>query len=227
MSDLIPVNEIFHSIQGEGITAGTNSLFVRLQGCPVGCSWCDTKYTWKSSEITESTIYSKWGLINVITALLSKNHCNNIIFTGGEPLIHWANLYDVITEFRIKINIEIETSGIIFPDRLSPFVRWNISPKLSNSRVKKQIRYKKEVLMSFISLEGSIFKFVVSDYSDIQEIQKDFNFIPRDKIWLMPLGEYTKNQLINMPKVWEIALKNGYNFSPRLHTIIFSNKRGV
>ena len=40
------INEMFETIQGEGAHTGIPSIFVRLQGCPVGCPWCDTKHTW-------------------------------------------------------------------------------------------------------------------------------------------------------------------------------------
>ena len=43
----LPVNEVFETVQGEATFTGTPSVFIRLQGCPVGCSWCDTKHTWE------------------------------------------------------------------------------------------------------------------------------------------------------------------------------------
>ena len=42
----LPVVETFHSLQGEGLHAGRSAFFIRLGGCTVGCSWCDTKHSW-------------------------------------------------------------------------------------------------------------------------------------------------------------------------------------
>src|SRR5256885_266423 len=49
MNMRLRVREVFASVQGEGVTVGTPSAFVRLQGCSVGCAWCDTKYSWAST----------------------------------------------------------------------------------------------------------------------------------------------------------------------------------
>ena len=46
MTGKLPVNELFATVQGEGAYTGTPAVFVRLQGCNVGCPWCDTKHTW-------------------------------------------------------------------------------------------------------------------------------------------------------------------------------------
>ena len=45
-SPTLPVVETFHSLQGEGLHAGRSAFFIRLGGCSVGCSWCDTKHSW-------------------------------------------------------------------------------------------------------------------------------------------------------------------------------------
>ena len=45
---MLKINEIFDTIQGEAYFTGTPATFIRLQGCPVGCAWCDTKHTWNT-----------------------------------------------------------------------------------------------------------------------------------------------------------------------------------
>ena len=42
-----PINEMFQTLQGEGYFTGVPAIFIRLQGCPVGCAWCDTKHTYR------------------------------------------------------------------------------------------------------------------------------------------------------------------------------------
>ena len=50
MTDNLPVVETFHSLQGEGLHAGRSAFFIRLGGCSVGCSWCDTKHSWPEAN---------------------------------------------------------------------------------------------------------------------------------------------------------------------------------
>lgn len=93
------VNEIFYSIQGEGFNAGQPSAFVRLQGCTVGCQWCDTKYTWKKGGVSMSTA-------DIVTL------CKfvNVVITGGEPTLY--DLDELIIALRENGHrIAIETSG--------------------------------------------------------------------------------------------------------------------
>jgi len=117
----IKVNETFKTIQGEAFYTGTPSLFIRLQGCPVWCNWCDTKFTWhlgkKNKLVDKNNIIDKKGQdelyaeINYIDLLneAKKKEIKHIVITGGEPLIH--NLKE-FTNLLIdnNFNVQIETS---------------------------------------------------------------------------------------------------------------------
>src|SRR5678815_6049615 len=73
------IAEIFFSIQGEGPTAGLPAVFIRLQGCSVGCRWCDTKYSWDPAA----------GRAVDLDELMSQARsypCRRVVITGGEPL---------------------------------------------------------------------------------------------------------------------------------------------
>jgi 7-carboxy-7-deazaguanine synthase len=113
-----PVNEIFTTVQGEGTFTGTPATFVRLQGCPVGCAWCDTKHTWKLREDDEVNLAEldakqddspKYALCSPAD-ILSRVRAEHVVITGGEPCLYdlWeltAALVD--TDHRVQI----ETSG--------------------------------------------------------------------------------------------------------------------
>ncbi len=73
------INEVFETIQGEGVFTGVPAIFVRLQVCPVGCAWCDTKQTWTAEpqdfssleDIMQKQPTHRFGLILMLTALLA------------------------------------------------------------------------------------------------------------------------------------------------------------
>ena len=96
------VNELFTSIQGEGFYMGVPSVFIRLQGCTVGCTWCDTKYTWKAG--------GKRMTVPEIMAYGSLAAVQHVVITGGEPTIWDLDpLMDAL--WREGHYIQLETSG--------------------------------------------------------------------------------------------------------------------
>jgi 7-carboxy-7-deazaguanine synthase len=116
------VNEIFETIQGEGTYTGTPAVFVRLQGCAVGCPWCDTKHTWEqdhASRITPSDVWLKKGDSRFYAPMLeseiaagirSRFQARHIVITGGEPC---AQNIEPLTALLIEMEwkVQIETSG--------------------------------------------------------------------------------------------------------------------
>ena len=70
------VNEIFYSIQGEGLHAGMPAVFLRLAGCSMGCQWCDTKYALAAGQ--------EMNNLQVLVEL-AKYPCKTVVITGGEP----------------------------------------------------------------------------------------------------------------------------------------------
>tara|TARA_B100001564_G_scaffold339864_1_gene333017 strand:- start:634 stop:1275 length:642 start_codon:yes stop_codon:yes gene_type:complete len=103
MKSLI-INEIFYSIQGESITSGLPTVFIRLTGCPLRCQYCDTSYAFTEGK--------KMMLNQVITAV-KKFNCMNITITGGEPLSqkNTTDLVDILISH--SYNVSIETSNAV------------------------------------------------------------------------------------------------------------------
>ena len=132
MTKFLPVVEKFHSLQGEGFHSGKSAFFIRLAGCEVGCSWCDTKNSWDSSKFP---LFSIDTLLKEITAAKIKGAAF-IVLTGGEPLHH--NLDDFCSIILKKnktnknnpIKIHIETSGV--SDISGSFDWITLSPKRHN-----------------------------------------------------------------------------------------------
>lgn len=99
----LPVVETFHSIQGEGMWAGTSAFFIRLAGCDVGCPWCDTKQSWNPKRHPLRT------LEELVAEARSANP-EIVVITGGEPLMHdLSALTGQLKEARLQTHLE--TSG--------------------------------------------------------------------------------------------------------------------
>ncbi len=99
----LPTVETFHSIQGEGIWTGASAFFIRLAGCDVGCSWCDTKHSWPMQSHPQREIATL-----VEEALAAQPFM--VVITGGEPLMH--DLTHLSTALRQQgLRVHLETSG--------------------------------------------------------------------------------------------------------------------
>jgi 7-carboxy-7-deazaguanine synthase len=118
----LPVVETFHSIQGEGLHAGRSAFFIRLGGCDVSCSWCDTKHSWPAD------VHPQQSLANLAreAGAAAEAGAAFTVITGGEPLHH--QLDDLCAALQATgLPLHLETSGV---DPLSGSFDWiTLSPK--------------------------------------------------------------------------------------------------
>ena len=125
----LPVVETFHSLQGEGIHAGRSAFFIRLGGCAVGCSWCDTKHSWPEALQPRRSV----SALASEAATAVGAGAAFVVLTGGEPLHHKLGglcqaLRDLTgTVHGAVVPLHLETSGV---DPLSGSFDWiTLSPK--------------------------------------------------------------------------------------------------
>ena len=129
MTNFLPLVEQFHSLQGEGFHAGQSAFFIRLAGCEVGCSWCDTKHSWNEKK---HALISITDIINQLKIARTKG-ASFCVITGGEPLQHNLDYFCKAIKQKTKgenqnsMRIHIETSGV---NSISGFYDWiTLSPK--------------------------------------------------------------------------------------------------
>ena len=136
------VNEVFETIQGEGSFTGAPAIFIRLQGCPVGCSWCDTKHTWEIKHelrqplgdiVIKTAETEHWAAVSAadLIALFAREgyQAKHVVITGGEPCMYDLNpLCDALHD--AGYSTQIETSGTF--DIKAPAQTWvTVSPKVN------------------------------------------------------------------------------------------------
>lgn len=228
----LAISELFvDTIQGEGLYAGIPATFIRLQGCTLQCTWCDTLDVWPHGNE-----YSFDEILDLLEPHKDKyfGGQQHIILTGGSPLKQQERLGKFIWEFHKRFGfipwIQVENEAVLMPHfSFSQFVyAWNNSPKLSNSGMKWRARVKPDVLHTLSRGRNSTFKFVVSKEEDWKEIEDDFlPFIKKHQIILMPEGQ-TQLELANTREITaELAIKHQVRYMDRLHIVLWNKKTGV
>ena len=189
----LPLMEEFYTIQGEGYHTGKPAYFIRLGGCDIGCSWCDTKLSWNPE-------LHKLVEVEEIAMKAGTYPAKAVVVTGGEPLIY--NLDFLCSELK-KFNIKtfIETSG---PYKLSGEWDWIcLSPKKQNPPLPE------------IYAKANELKVIILSDNDFQWAEKNAKQVNKScKLYLQPewsrykkiipsIIEYVKNN----PK-WNISLQS-------------------
>lgn len=200
-SDVLQVQSIFATFQGEGPFTGEPAVFLRLGGCNLACKFCDTEFE-SFYDMRQDTVVDQ---INQ----LASNKRKLVVITGGEPLRQpIEQLCAMLIGCGFKV--QIETNGTLFRP-LHQDVHIVCSPKNTGAGYK---RLREDLLARITAL-----KFLVSanlaDYSNIGEVgQSDYN-IP---VYVQPMDEYNEQlNRANMQRALEIAKEYGHRISLQMH----------
>ena len=227
------LSEIFASVQGEGVSLGVPSVFVRFAECQLQCTWCDTKYTWdwdhhdRAAEVSDVPLD---GVVAKIVALAGPG-TRNVVLTGGEPLLHQDALVALATELRARgFRLEVETNGAIEPTAAlrDAIDQWNVSPKLASSGNKASARLRVGPLTTFAALASAGFKFVACTPGDVDEIRaiaKTYA-IAADRITIMPEGTTPEAIRDGGRALVEPCRAHGFRLGTRLHVLLWGSERG-
>ena len=195
-------------------------------------SLADLRVYDKSEEAREMSIEE-------VESRIKTTGINRLVVTGGEPMLQQIHLVSLFERLKIRrvsekneFYIEIETNGSIKPMKeILHFVdQWNASPKLDGSGNSKFAREKEEAMKAYASLPNSYFKFVVAsqtfdhDLCEIEELSSRYGIQP-SKILLMAEGTDASILKERTQVLTKICEKRGYRVTPRLHILLWGNRR--
>ncbi|NMB33619.1 MAG: radical SAM protein [Clostridium sp.] len=208
------VNEIFLSIQGEGLTAGFPTVFVRFSGCNLRCSYCDTKYAYDTGEDMSYTD---------IVAKIARLYYKRVCLTGGEPLMQkdLEKLIDLLGDYMVTI----ETNGSINlrdKELTNPLHSYVMDMKTPSSGCSQRMIFDN---FAFLRKRDEI-KFVIGDRNDYLWAKDVISkFYKKGTITLSPVyGKIDYSKIVE----WILADKLDLRFQTQLHKVIWGpDKTGV
>lgn len=187
----LSVVETFHSVQGEGFWTGVNAFFIRLAGCDVGCSWCDTKHSWPMAHHPPREIAAL-----VAEAIAAGPFM--VVITGGEPLMHDLG---ALTRYlrQAGLRIHLETSG---SHLLSGEFDWiSLSPKQFKPPLKE------------IYSRADELKVVVDDETDLAWAELAAERVSEQAVkllqpqWDSPIGQQLVMNYVLTHSDWRVGLQ--------------------
>lgn len=219
------VSEIFYSIEGEGIRSGLPSVFIRLHGCNLRCSYCDSMYAVDGSDFDDKTVDD---IVNYVTTEFS---CKRVTLTGGEPLIH-KDAKELVRKLMLKeISVNIETNGAVDLTDMSHLrsimpvgeliftMDWkSVSSNMSDRMIPSNVN---------LLDESDVIKFVVGNKRDLDQMQHVIKYLkPKCNIFVSPtFGDIDPRDIV------DYVLANNLTdcrVQLQMHKLIWDpNKRGV
>ena len=214
------VVEIFNSIEGEGKRAGLPCTFIRLYGCNLKCSYCDSRYACEGENAY--TVMSIEEILNCVESY----GCTCVTVTGGEPLWHQGidKLLSELTSVGYHVNVETNGSQMLrYPLLELPNLFFTIDYKSLSSEMNQSMEK-----VSFYRLRSQdVLKCVVGDTNDLDDFLAFTEEVdPKAQIFVSPVfGKIEPAEIVDY-----IQLHKLYNWRVQLqmHKIIYApDQRGV
>ena len=209
------ISEIFYSIQGESSYAGQPCVFVRLTGCPLRCTWCDTDYAFYGGQD---------GSIDEILAKVQTYGCRLVEVTGGEPLAQPESLPLLTRLCDAGYTVLLETSGAIDIAPVDPRAHIILDVKCPGSGMTERMYWPN--LVALTTKDEA--KFVLTDRADYEwakEMLAHHHLADRCSVLFSPVfGSLDLRQLAE----WILADRLPVRFQVQLHKYIWApDMRGV
>ena len=215
------INELFETLQGEGSFTGQPSIFIRLQGCPVACSWCDTKHTWDIemtdqvpaqtmlSKVAETTQWASFTTDEILTLFQQqKFRAKHVVITGGEPCMENLTPLCKLLE-QHGYSTQIETSGT-FEVQTTDKCWVTVSPKVN-------MKGGYEVLASAMTRANEIKHPVATEqHIDDLKVLLTKHQIMDTPIYLQPISQKKRATELAI----ETCIENNWRLSVQVHKYI-------
>ncbi|UEX89783.1 7-carboxy-7-deazaguanine synthase QueE [Staphylococcus ratti] len=234
----IPVLEIFGpTIQGEGRVIGRKTMFVRTAGCDFRCSWCDSKFTWDGSAKDDIRLMTPEAIYDELKAI-GGDQFNHVTISGGNPALI-KGIQALIDLFKTyNIQTALETQGSKFQPWMRQIDDLTLSPKPPSSGMQQNLEILDTVIDQCVSttLNLKVVIFNDDDYHFAQTIHHRYPHLP---FYLQVGNPYLEDDVVHhtdkllvryeqlIDRVMSDATMNNVFVLPQLHTLLWSNKKGV
>jgi 7-carboxy-7-deazaguanine synthase len=230
------IAEVYASLQGEGLLAGTPSTFVRTSGCNLRCVWCDTPFTSWKPEGREMTVAEVLAAVDGLAP-------RHVVVTGGEPLLV-SEAADLCRQLRGRgHHVTVETAGTVLPAADGPlFDLVSISPKLASSTPPadtpgnwaarhEAARRRDDVLRALAASAPHQFKFVVETAADLAEAADWLDDlgpgVDRSRVFFMPQARTPEELATRTAWLARECHRLGVRLAPRHHITWYGGRRGT
>ncbi len=207
------INEIFYSIQGESSRIGMPTVFVRLTGCPMRCTYCDTAYAFHDGQQKE---------IEEIIQEIKKFDTNYVTVTGGEPLAQ-KNCIDLMNQLcELGYQVSLETGGALDIKDVHSKVKIILDVKTPKSNEDKNNFWPN---LANIKPNDEI-KFVIQDYDDFswsKDIIEKYQ-LNQNQILFSPVYNVLASEQL---AEWILKHQLNVRLQLQLHKILWGEKKGV